>query len=165
VKWTVIILLFFNALFTQASEGSKSNKVFLEAGGQGGYWSVGYERSLYKFKYGKINVRAGFSSRNTYDFQQNLNPDFTFPFSFTSQFGLKNHFLEIGASRTMSSLNFFSPKEHQIKRMLSYSSGFYAGYQYDPANKPISVRVFYSPTTDFYSILHHWGGIAVGYAF
>ena len=168
VKWIVIILLFFSTLGIQAGETNssiKSNKVFLEAGGHGGYWSVGYERSFYKFKYGKLNVRAGLSGRNAYDFKQRLNPDFIFPLSFTSQFGVKNHFLEIGVNRTMTSLNFFSPKDHQIKRMLSYSSGFYAGYQYESQEKPFSFRVFYSPTSDFYSILNHWGGMAVGYAF
>lgn len=168
VKWTVIILLFFSTLGIQASEKSfsgKSNKVFLEAGGYGGYWSVGYERSIYKFKYGKVNVRGGVSSRNIYDFQQRFNPDFIFPFTLTSQFGVRNHFIEIGANRTITSLNFFSSQDHKVKRMLSYSSGVYAGYQYESIKKPISLRVFYSPTTDFYSILNHWGGIAVGYAF
>lgn len=151
-----------------AGEGevlSKSNVIFAEGAGHGGYWSIGYERKLYSFKYGKINVRSGASVRNVYDFRQEFNPDYIFPFTVSSQFGWNSNYLELGLNRTVSSISFFSPQDHQTKRMLSYSSGFYAGYKYDPVDEPISVRVFYSPITDFYSILNHWGGIAIGYAF
>lgn len=149
----------------ERSEVEKNNSVYVEAGGHGGYWSIGYSRSVYQFKYGKLNLRGGVSVRNLYDFQQNLNPDLIFPFSFTSQFGAKSNFIELGLNRTVSSLSYFSPQVHEQKRMLGYSSGFYVGYAYDPSDQPISVRVFYSPITDFYSILDHWGGIGLNYAF
>jgi hypothetical protein len=140
------------------------NAVYIEALGMGGYGSINYERLLYQKKKLHIGVRLGVGTYRLRDFETNLNPDVTIPFSINAYYG-KTHHVELGVGQTFTSIVGASSVDVKVERQNTLSSNFTIGYRYQKSSRGMIFRINYSPIISSTQSFKHWYGLSIGYAF
>lgn len=171
-KHSLLILLFLGFFISKAQEQYAKNAVYLELAGNGGLYSVNYERSLSQ----TINVRIGFASWSA---EQDIGGEETFltiPILLNSLIGAGNHKLEVGAGVMFGSQKYESDETLAL-RQNSKESIFnltgVVGYRYQKPAGGILFRAGLTPFLDLSSAedpfpdsgLNISGGVSVGYAF
>lgn len=156
-----------------AQEGTNSfsakNAVYLEIGGNGGYYSVNYDRIIYDNGNNfKAAVRAGIEGlpfkRDTKSFWAGF-----LPLELSGMFGRSRHFLETGVGLTP----FLIPKNDWGKEPAysGYKPGaiipFRLGYRYQKPEGGLFFRAGYTPFLDFSEGRRNplelfFGGISIG---
>ncbi len=164
---TVVCLLCFSYETTSAQVLTKDralNSIYIEALGMGGYGSVNYERLLLQQKKLHIGVRLGVGTYRLRDFETNLNPDITIPFSVNAYYG-KTHHIEVGVGQTFTSIVGASPYDFEVERTNNLSSNLTIGYRYQKSSRGLVFRVNYSPIISSSRPYKHWFGMSIGYSF
>lgn len=159
-------LCFFyeTVLAQQPSKPLSLNSVYIEALGMGGYGSVNFERLLYKQKKLHIGVRLGVGTYRLRDFETNLNPDVTVPFSVNAYYG-RTHHVELNIGQTFTSIVGANAIDFKVDRQNTLSSNFAIGYRYQKSSRGMMFRVNYSPIITSNQPFKHWYGLSVGYSF
>jgi hypothetical protein len=162
--FVVAILLTSISAFSQSKY---KNGVFLELAGNGGPYSINYERKIYN----SIVGRVGF----TY-----IGDDLLFPISIGKIFGGGSHHFEINLGLTLYHYRVPVQYKNSAQPQLSfdwfnslYLTSF-VGYRYQQPDKRFFYRCGFSPLWRFYNsdaesnTLYQvipWGGMSVGYRF
>lgn len=166
LKFLLFTTLFL-ASISSFCQSKYKNGVFLELAGNGGPYSINYERQLYN----SIAGRIGF----TY-----LGNDLLFPISIGKIFGEGSHHFEINLGLTLYHYRVPVQYKNSTQQQLSfdwfnslYITSF-VGYRYQKSDKRFFYRCGFSPLWRFYNsdpesnTLYQfipWGGISVGYRF
>jgi hypothetical protein len=161
----VVVIVLTN--ISTFSQSKYKNGVFLELAGNGGSYSINYERQLYN----SIAGRVGF----TY-----LGNDLLFPISIGKAFGAGTHHFEINLGFTFYHYSVPVQYKNGIQQQLSfdwfnslYLTSF-VGYRYQKPDKRFFYRCGFSPLWRFYNsdpdsnTLYQfipWGGMSAGYRF
>jgi hypothetical protein len=140
------------------------NTVYIEALGMGGYGSLNYERLIHYYKKLHIGVRLGLGTYRLRDFETNLNPDITVPFSLTAYYG-KTHNAEVSIGQTFTSIVGASTVDFKVARQNTLNSNFAIGYRYQKSSRGMVLRINYSPIISLNQPFKHWYGLSVGYSF
>lgn len=113
-KMTMMFLIFFG--ISNANAGM--NSAYLELLGNGGLYSVNYERFLNEDLYG---IRAGFSTISSSE-NGDTTSVYTAPIMFVKLFGKDSNYLEVGFGRT-----FVSASVHNDSLNLKGDGGIWTG--------------------------------------
>lgn len=142
------LLSFFSTLNAQSSP---SNSVYLEVFGNGGFYSLNYERLIINF----AGVRAGFS----YIYLGDIGQYISFPLMINGLLGSKHHKLEIGAGVTI--MNEASPSSFK-----SWDTQYFKtasiGYRFQKRN--VVYKISFTPLFNNKELIPI-GGFAFGYRF
>lgn len=173
----IILLLFkFSCLHCQ-EQSNKNNYVFLEGLGNGGNYSINYEKTLGKSNYSRTYIRAGFSVVYD-DWIKPNHPNekipyfltYNFPLAFGNEVGTKRLRYEYGLGLTTT----VGENTRHYNMLNAYKNSKYAftifgtlGGRYYCKKAPVFFRVTLTP---FYEILVKkyylfWGGASVGLTF
>lgn len=166
-RFVFSFFIFAIVLNLTAQENGKplvKQALYLEALGIGGFGSINYERSLLIKSLHQINGRIGFSTLNTRDFTNTLNPDFIFPIAINWLYG-KNHKLEIGFGQAITNIVVASSLNGQPTRVTKLNANFNLGYRYQKSTGGFLFRCGYTPIYEHYENYRHWAGVSFGYAF
>ncbi|MBA3901011.1 MAG: hypothetical protein H0X62_12525 [Bacteroidetes bacterium] len=157
---TILLLLSISFCSPTIVLAQKLNRVFLEAGGPGGYGSLNYNREI--FSRDKLNIfaGAGFFFPNFQDFNNRANPDLTLPLRISSIYG-ERHKLEIGFAAELVSYSVFMEGNTSKASRLNYAPQL--GYLYQPGQR-FYYRIFYYPLLES-GHFKHWGGASIGLLF
>lgn len=168
----IAILVLFSGISVQAQEEFAKNGAYFELGGNGGLYSINYERFLSS----NVSIRGGFASFSTWGIFFNLLAVniTTFPVLVNYFYGTGSHKLELGAgvllgtSKVTSALNNQENKSSAIFDLTAV-----VGYRYQ---KPEGGIIFRAGLTPFLALTGEEdeypqegftlsGGISIGYAF
>lgn len=160
-----LVCFSYETALAQVSAGYRPlNTIYIEALGMGGYGSINYERLLYQRKKLHIGMRMGLGTYRLRDFETNLNPDITVPFSVNAYYG-RTHHIEAGLGQTFTSIVGASPVDFAVERNNGLSSNFNIGYRYQKTSRGLMFRLNYSPILSTGQSVKHWYGMSVGYSF
>lgn len=149
----VLISLFFSAGCLAQVDSVSCQRIFAEAGGNGGLWSLNYEWNARKILPEKLRWEVGFS---IVPYANHLIVDF--PFSVNFIFGKRTHKAELGTGQVFM-LDIGGGKGGFIR------GAFHAGYRFEAPGRRFFYKIAYTP---FYSYLfnfqyEHWFGAGIGY--
>ena len=148
MKWLLAFYLFI--FLTKAyTQNTFRNGVYLEIGGNAGYYSINYERDFSRGIIGRI----GFSG---------LQEGVIIPLLAGKYFGKGSHHFEImaGIGYGFYTVDPSVGGESYSDELLGTA---FLGYRYQNPEKRILFRAGYTPF--FSRFLTHWGGISLGYRF
>ena len=161
---SLILSMFLCAnIFAQKDSVKRSNAVFIELGGVGGFYSFNYQRNINLNKHWGINVGVGFSPQSTHGFlEYEYMPDL--PFQLKAVYKINNkHSMNLGVGGGPFNWNFFyaANYEYDIYAMAQF------GYQYDFSKNNFFLGISFTPY--FYDTYHYtfspYGGLRFGYNF
>lgn len=138
------------------------NAVMLEGLGHGGFYSLNYERILWRNSWTQTMAQLGFAY---YGKDGGVVPLWV-PITLNQAFRLsKNHFVELGAGKMFRNDGVVYPDgtfvdDYQIEEWV-----FRFGYRYQFSNGKWLLRVSYTPIYQDKSDYVHWAGLAFGYRF
>lgn len=156
---SILICVSFVVLGKGDAPGLKSsiekNTFYFELGGNGGFYSVNYDRIILRVKIVHLSIRTGYSvfpSKNNEDF------NYIIPLEAILLFGEKNNFLELGAGKSI---------EYESNNNSSNITTFRFGYRYI-SDKGLMARAGVVPIV--FSLFGNdvvgiWAGLGIGYAF
>ena len=162
-----IILLFCQPLFVQAQEEmdsfplTKKNTVYLELGGNGLWYSLNYDRFLWKRSKSAIAARIGVA----YFGGQGAHAT-TVPVTVSYLFGGKKHFLEVGTG--------FTWLQSYSEKIAGFGYFGVIGYRFQRIQQSgLMYRISLTPFLAEYStdkgslnwVGTFWGGVSIGYGF
>ena len=135
------------------SDLKKRSSVFFELAGSGGFGSINYERTFFKKPTTELNWRVGLSWT---PIDSNNGSAIILPIMIHSNFGKKNHKLELGIGQGIT----FTTKGSYF--ILGTAS---LGYRYQSDEKPWFFRATYTPLISylFDRQWQHWAGVSIGY--
>lgn len=158
IKKFFLASLLFSSVFCSFSQDIElpSRRIFIEAGGNGGLYSINYEQDFRKILNKNLKWEVGFSvvpwggKRVIIDF----------PLSLNYTIGNGKHKAEAGSGQ----LIIFGNK---APTGLALRGTFHFGYRYQPENKRTFLKIAYTP---LYSYMYnfqweHWFGVGVGFHF
>jgi hypothetical protein len=155
----LLILLFLHICFIpkmlHAQEDSAKipkNNVYIEFGGKGQFYSLNYERQIYKIK----NVKGALAAAVSY---QNALGGWYTGLEHNVFIGNNIHNLEIGAG-----YNYIIQTDPNDISENTYINGR-LGYRFQPLKRGIMVRMGYTPIFKPKANILHWVGLSFGYSF
>jgi len=161
MKTTLIsILLSVSCLVFGQDEKSKNeqkirkNAFYFELGGNGGLYSINYDRIVLSGEKSYLSLRGGFAKYPEVGFIEN---SFVFPFETNFIFGKHNNFFEfgVGQSIVIQSGSHFNDFDSYLTLRL--------GYRYI-SETGLTVRFGFVPILNDYDSMI-WIGLGIGYAF
>ena len=161
-----IILLILSTYFTLnsiAQGHTTTNLFFIEAGGQGGYGSINYERLIKKNGELHFSARIGLSTYHLQDYTNRFNPDVIIPASLNSYYGNK-HNIDLGIGLTFTSIIVAGKTYIETTRKNSFYPSLSVGYRYQKETGGLIFKIGYSPIFEN-NFFRHWFYIATGYGF
>lgn len=166
--FTVLSFTFTTFAQTEASSKAK-NSIYIDLLGTGGWYSLNYERLV--FSHGKLDlgVSSGLSLNHFKDFERNLNPDFTLPFSLNAIYGT-NHHVEAGIGTTLASV-VRADEDYYAKRYFNINMSLTLGYRYQKPTGGFLFRAAYTPLIPVYrqtsksDRFKSWISLSFGYTF
>jgi hypothetical protein len=157
----IICLIFLTDCLAQEAYVAK-NSVFGELFGNGGLYSINYERSLSK----NINARIGFSTIATRDFIDKTTSGriTTFPVLLSFLTGKRSNHIELGTGFLLG-----NKKDYYGTRSIIDITAF-AGYRYQPGGRGFLFRAGLTPFlslngTNYPDKIFLSGGLSFGYHF
>lgn len=157
MKKLLLIILFLNAVGASAQNQFKKNTIYLEAGGNGLFGSVNYERQLAKEPGFGVRVGVGFYTENAFYL--------TIPIGINYLFKLNNNnsFIEGGLGVTFARVN-----GNLSSNYYSRGDGFNSfipsiGYRKQTA-KNLMFRFSLTPVINNYGFVP-WAGVSFGKSF
>jgi hypothetical protein len=148
-----VIGLSFLFLTSQAcAQNTLRNALYLEFGGNAGFYSINYERTFPKNAIGRI----GFSV---------LPGDLILPILAGKYFGKRSNHIEL-----MGGVTYGYYRKVDATDVVQTSDEFLGtvvvGYRYQKPERRFLFRVGYSPFINFHrGSLQHWAGLSAGYRF
>ena len=168
---TKLLLPIFLFLITHSNSCAQSdtiplreNRLYIEAGGLGGYGSLNYERAFARKQKWDIVARFGISTYNLRDFTDAFNPDIIIPISIIGLYGTTHH-LEVGIGQTIASIIQTNQTSWKPERTADIHAHFSLGYRYQKEHGGTIFRLSYTPIIEYYKYFRNWGGISIGRAF
>ncbi|MGZ5243013.1 MAG: hypothetical protein ACXWDO_04760 [Bacteroidia bacterium] len=128
------------------------NNVYVEFGGKGQFYSLNYERQIYKLK----TVKGALAAAGSY--QKALGGWYT-GLEHNIFIGSDIHNLELGVGYNYV---FFTDPDNTSEN--TYINGR-LGYRFQPLKKGIMVRMGYTPIFKPKENILHWVGLSFGYSF
>ena len=162
----ITIMLFTNyaGLSQLETNHNYRNRLYLEAGGYGGYGSLNYERIIRVKSKLKVGLRIGLSTYNLKDYTNKLNPDVIIPLGVSGFYG-SNHKVEFGIGQTITNFIRFNNSTWKSERKTNLHTSFTIGYRFQTQNGRLIVGCRYTPLIEYYKYFRHWGGVSIGFAF
>lgn len=158
MKKLLLIILFFNAIaMASAQDQFKKNTIYVEAGGNGLFGSVNYERQLAKEPGFGVRVGVGFYTENAFYL--------TVPVGINYLFKLNNNnsFIEGGLGVTFARVN-GNLSNSYYSRGLSFNSFIPSlGYR-KQTEKNLMFRFSLTPVINNYGFVP-WAGVSFGKSF
>ena len=161
-------------LYAQASSASftAKNAVYLEIGGNAGYYSLNYDRIVYQKGNFRAAVRAGLGVIPT-KFESKTYWGAMVPLELIGLVGRSKHFLETGLGFTpflFPARDLGSFERIYTGYKLESTIPFRIGYRYQKPDGGFIFRVGYTPFLDFSEGRHNiyqllFGGISIGKSF
>ena len=128
------------------------NSVYIELGGKGQFYSINYERQLYKIKNAKGGLAIGGSYLGA------LTSYYTSA-EHNIYIGRNIHNLELGAG-----VNYlFHTNPNDVSEKMYFNGRI--GYRFQPMEKGFIARISYTPLFYPEAGLLNWVGLSFGYAF
>jgi predicted N-acyltransferase len=138
------------------------NAVMLEGLGHGGFYSLNYERTLFRNSWTQTMAQVGFAY---YSKEMGVIPLWV-PITLNQAFRLhKNHYVELGAGKMLNDDGWEYPDGTFVNDYQFDDWVFRFGYRYHFRKEKWLLRVSYTPIYQDKSDYIHWGGIAFGYRF
>lgn len=164
-KYSLVILLFLGFISLNAQEQYAKNAVYIELGGNGGLYSLNYERAFSPH----VLVRIGFASWSVSEMFGGEKSITTIPVMINSLFGSGSHKIEGGIGVMLGSEqntgNDAMPKSKESILALTGT----AGYRYQKPSGGILFRAGLTPFINIgnseYPDYNISGGASIGYAF
>lgn len=164
------ILLFISETNAQVKDEKEAkNAVYLDILGNGGWYSLNYERILYSQNKLNLAFSSGLSINHFKDFNDRFNPDLSLPLSLNSFYG-KNHHLEVGIGTTFASV-VRADEDYYAERLLNINLTMTLGYRYQRPGGGFLFRVAYTPLIPVYrqttetGEFKNWASVSFGYSF
>ncbi len=169
---TLLIFAVTPAKAQQAQEQLRRNSIFLEVGGNGGFYSLNYDRMLLEAEYWRLAGRAGVMYYSTVSGgrEEGRSSWLAVPLEVSWLHGRKSHFLELGLGVTPLYQKY--PQEGSVApeselRLLPVGR---LGYRYQQREGGMFYKAGFTPMAQFskernlgHSTLLPWFGLAVGY--
>lgn len=160
-----VILLLFGVYGIQAQDDFAKNAVYLEIGGNGGAYSLNYERALSP----KFLLRAGFASWSSSQMFGGEKSITTIPVMVNYLFGSGSHKIEGGLGFMLGSENHTGNEAWPKSKENIFALTGTAGYRYQKPSGGIIFRAGLTPFLNLgnseYPDFNISGGGSVGYAF
>lgn len=158
MKTLLVFSLLLLSLGVSAQSSIKKNSVYLEAGGNGLFGSVNYERQLTNKPGLGIRAGVGFYSENAFYLTLPVGLNYLFPL------GKKQSFIDAGLGVTWSKVDgklFTDSKTSTVSSFVNFIPSI--GYRkYNTSN--LMWRVSISPVINKYTFFP-WAGISIGKSF
>ena len=163
----LVLLLFLSstsALASKDSLGYPQHTVFIELGGYGGFWSLNYDRVLWRKGIVSITGRIGFGLPGIV-FDNELNPSVAVPIGVNLLLGKKGMYFEFGLAQIPASIVRSSSKPDVPERVAGISAGLSVGMRWHKPQGGFFLSAHYTLLSQYYKDLQHWAGIGIGYTF
>lgn len=167
-KYSFLILLVMFTFSARSQEQVAKNAVYLEIFGNGGPYSVNYERAITQ----KFLLRVGFASLSSSEDFGGESSKTTIPVMINSLFGSGNHKLEAGAGVLLGSEKYTGDEtltgRPESKETIFALTGV-AGYRYQKPSGGLILRAGLTPFLNIgdseYPDFNFSAGGSIGYAF
>ena len=165
IKYSLLLIIFLISNYSNSQEDFAKNVGYLEIGGNGGAYSLNYERAFSP----QFLLRVGFASWSaTQDFGGEKSKT-TIPVMFNSLFGSGNHKIEGGLGVMLGSEKHTGNEVWPKSKENIFALTGTAGYRYQKPAGGIIFRVGLTPFLNIgdseYPDFNFSGGGSVGYAF
>lgn len=167
-RMLLVVLIWIHGTMLQAQDNYVKNALYAELGGNGGSYSVNYERAFSP----RFLLRVGFASWSSSEAFGGEESKTTIPVMLNSLFGSGSHRIEGGLGFMLGSEK-FTGDVNQTGRPESKENIFAltgtAGYRYQKPSGGIVLRAGLTPFLNLgdseYPDFNFSGGVSVGYAF
>lgn len=150
----------------------KKNTLFLELGGNGGYYSINYDRIVLDKQNWKLAGRIGamiYREELNY-LESNHQLTSAVPLELSYLRGKGNHLLELGLGLTPVYQNYVNPEESRVSEQLMLATGR-IGYRYQRSEGGLFFKAGFTPMLELGAnpfsksgnTVFPWAGLAIGY--